>query len=308
MILHYARLSRFPKVFRIMTGLMVVEFDQVVDDLVPRHARAEKKRLSRPNRQRAVGAGHPFELSVVDQILLTVIWLRVYPTHEVLGYLFGVSDSTARRAIECVLPLLEQSGQDTMRMPDPGKKHHRQLDALLQDLPDLMVVIDSFEQRVQRPPERATADCYYSGKKKQHTLKSQVAIDEQTGQVVDIAESVPGPTADINLLQQSDLMSRLPDGVGGMGDLAYIGIDKLDAQHIGAAPRRKPRGQPRPAEDIAYNTAFARRRIGVEHTIGRLRRYEAITHTDRNHRRDHTTRVRAVAGLANRQIDHRLMS
>jgi hypothetical protein len=247
-------------------------------------------------------------LSVVDQILLTVIWLRVYPTHEVLGYLFGVSDSTARRAIECLLPLLEQSGQDTMRMPDPGKKHHRPLDALLQALPDLMVVIDSFEQRVQRPPERATADRYYSGKKKQHTLKSQVAIHEQTGQVVDIAESVPGPTADINLLQQSDVMSRLPDGVGGMGDLAYIGIDKLDEHHIGAAPRRKPRGQPRPADDIAYNTAFSRRRIGVEHTIGRLRRYEAITHTDRNHRRDHTTRVRAVAGLANRQIEHRLMS
>ena len=42
-----------------------------------------------------------------------------------------------------------------------------------------------------------------------------------------------------------------------------------------AAPRRKPRGQPHPPEDVAYNTAFARRRIVVEHSIGRLRRYQA---------------------------------
>jgi hypothetical protein len=307
MIIHYARLAQFPKVFRSMTGLNVTEFDAVVDDVATRYARAERKRLSRPTRQRALGAGHPFELSVIDQVLLTIVWLRLYPTHEVLGYLFGVSDSTARRAIVRMLPLLEQSGQDTMRMPDPGKRHHRQLDSLLADLPDLMVVIDSFEQRIQRPKVRSTADGYYSGKKRQHTLKSQIAIHEQTGQVIDVPDSVPGPTADIKLLEQSGLMARLPNGVGAMGDLAYVGIDKLDDQHVGAAPRRKPRGQPRPVEDVAYNTAFSRRRIGVEHTIGRMRRYQAITMTDRNHRQDHPARVRAIAGLANRQIEARLM-
>lgn len=307
MTIHYVRLSQFPQVFRSMTGLTVPEFDGVVDDLVGRYARAEKKRLSRPNRQRAIGAGPPIHLSVIDQILLSVVWLRLYPTHEVLGYLFEVSDSTARRAIERMLPLLEQSGRDTMRMPDPGKRQHRQIDALLKDLPELMVVVDSFEQRVQRPAVRSTADGYYSGKKRQHTLKGQVAIHEQTGQVVDVSDSVPGPTADIKLLEHSGLMARLPVGVGAMGDLAYVGIDKLDAQHVGAAPRRKPRGQPRPAEDVAYNTAFSRRRMGVEHTIGRIRRYQAITMTDRNHRQDHSARVRAIAGLANRQIEARLM-
>jgi hypothetical protein len=307
MTIHYARLSQFSKVFRAMTGLTVAEFEALVDDLAVRYARAEKKRLSRSNRQRAMGAGHPMHLAVIDQILLTIVWLRLYPTHEVLGYLFDISDSTARRAIERMLPLLEQSGQDTMRLPDPGKRQHRQLDALLADLPELMVIVDSFEQRVQRPEERATADGYYSGKKRQHTLKSQVAIHEQTGQVVDVSDSVPGPTADIKLLERSGLMARLPDGVGAMGDLAYVGIDTLDDQHRGAAPRRKPRGQPRPAEDIAYNTAFSRRRIGVEHSIGRMRRYQAITMTDRNHRQNHTARVRAIAGLANRQIEARLM-
>src|SRR3712207_6217096 len=301
MILHYERLQRFPTVFKSVTGLRVPQFDDLVADVLPRYHAAERQRLSRPTRKRAIGAGHPFELDPRNQILLTVIWLRVYPIHEVLAYLFGVSDTTVGRAIARVLPLLEASGRDTTRLPDPGKKRRRSLDQLLADTPELAVIIDTFEQRVQRPRKRAEADPFYSGKKKQHTLKSQVAVEEDSGRIVDIAESVGGPTADMTLLKGSGLLERLPEGVGAIGDLAYVGIDKLHPTGLAASPRRKPRGQERPAADSAYNRAFARRRITVEHTIGRLRRYQCLTQTDRNHRRDHSPRVRAVAGLVNRQ-------
>jgi hypothetical protein len=110
----------------------------------------------------------------------------------------------------------------------------------------------------------------------------------------------------LKLLEQSQLLDRLPPGVGGIGDLAYVGIDQLHPDGFGAAPRRKRRGQPRPAQDVAYNTAFSRRRIIVENTIGRMRRSQSITQTDRNHRQLHTPRVIAIAGLINRQIAHRL--
>ncbi len=306
MIMRYIHLTQHPNVFYSVTGLRVTEFEELLVDVLPQYASQEQQRLERPDRQRAIGAGHPFELNDRDHILLTVIWLRVYPTHEVLGYLFGISDSTVSRLIKRVLPVLETVGRDTMRMPDPGKKRRRTLDDLWQDTPELVVVIDSFEQRVQRPRDRAEADSYYSGKKKQHTLKSQVAVDETTGQVVDVAESVRGPTADLMVLEQSQLLDRLPSGVGGIGDLAYVGIDKLHPDGLGAAPRRKPRGKPRPTEDVAYNTAFSRRRIIVENTIGRMRRYQSIAQTDRNHRQCHTPRVAAIAGLVNRQLAHRM--
>lgn len=302
--MRYAALSVHPRVFKSMTGLQVADFEALVADVLPALGRAEQARLSWRPRHRAVGGGHPFELCGRDQILLTVVWLRLYPIHEVLGYLFGVSDSTVSRVIHRVLPLLEQAGRDTMRLPDPGKKHRRSLDALLAALPEVVVVIDSFEQRVQRPRDRQAADDLYSGKKKQHTLKSQVAVDEE-GRMVDVAESARGPTADISLLEQSGLLDRLPSGVGALGDLGYLGIDKLHPPGLGAAPRKKPRGQPRPAADIAYNTAFSRRRIVVEHAIGRLRRLQSLTQTDRQQRCGHTARVRAVAGLVNRRLDQR---
>lgn len=302
MIMCSDQLCRHPSVFKAMTGLSIAEFDELLVDVLPRLALAEQQRHSRPNRKRAPGAGHPFDLPQREQVLLTVIWLRRYPTRQVLGYLFGVSEWTASRAIDRILPLLEASGRDTMRMPDPGKKRRHALDTLLAETPELIVLVDTFEQRVQRHRDRAVADKHYSGKKKQHTLKSQVVVDEQTGAICEVSESVAGPTADITLLAESHVLSRLPEGVGAGGDLAYIGIDKLHPCGRGVTPRRKPRGRERPEEDVAFNRAFARRRIVVEHTIGRLRRYECLAQLDREHRTEHSVRVRAVAGLVNRQL------
>ncbi|MGQ9816208.1 MAG: helix-turn-helix domain-containing protein, partial [Candidatus Roseilinea sp.] len=47
------------------------------------------------------------KLSIQNQLLLTVIWLRLDPTYQTLGFLFGVSDTTAGRVIQRWLPVLE---------------------------------------------------------------------------------------------------------------------------------------------------------------------------------------------------------
>ena len=264
MILRREPIGQHPSVFRSMTGLTVEAF---------------------------------------DQFLLTVVWLRQYPTQECLGYLFGISDSTALRAVRRCLPLLEQSGQDGMRLPDPGRGQRRDLPALLKGTPELAVIIDTFEQRTQRPRRRQRA--YYSGKKKAHTLKSQVAVDED-GRIADVGASRPGRWADLKVFRRSGLLGKLARAkVGALGDLGYVGIGGLSRRLCGATPRRKPRGQERPAADRGYNRAFARRRIKVEHAIGRLRRFQALSAVNRHGRKGHAARVRAVAGLVNRMLDQK---
>jgi hypothetical protein len=300
MILQYAKLTTHPAVFRSLTGMTVAAFDALLTDALPRYREAEQFRHTRPDRQRAIGGGSQFTLALRDHILLTVVWLRVYPTYPVLGYLFGVSEFVAQRALGRVLPLLEAAGLDTMRLPDPGKGHRRTLDDLLREIPDLAVLVDTYEQPVQRHKQREDADRYYSGKKKRHTMKTQVAVDERDQRIVDVAPSEPGPMADITVLRRSGFLGRIPAGVGVMGDLAYVGMTEGYPEVQGAWPRRKPRGEPRPPEDVAYNTAFARRRVPVEHVIGRLRCFQAVTQPDRHHRRGITSRHRAVAGLVNR--------
>lgn len=304
MIARLDNLRKQPVVFGHLTGLTVAAFDELAAQVAPAVEAAHRRKLDRPDRQRAVGGGDTFDLPTADQILLTVVWLRQYPTNEVLGFLFGVSDSTASRARTRCLPALAQAGRDTMRMPDPGVARRKRLPALLRDTPGLAVLVDSFEQRTQRPKRRQRA--FYSGKKKAHTLKSQVAVDEESGRVVDVSDTAPGRWADIKLLKASRVLKRLPEGIGALGDLGYVGIDALHTS--GACPRRKPRGKPRPPEDVRYNRAFSRRRVVVEHAIGRLRRFRAVAEVNRHRRKGHAMRVRAIAGLVNRMLDHRTVS
>ncbi len=169
--MQYERLCQHPTIFKAMTGLTLPEFEDLLADVLPRLISADRDRRSRPQRRRAPGAGRPYTLSERDQVLLTVIWLRRYPTHEVLGYLFGMPDWTARRAILRVLPVLEASGLDRMRMPDPGRKRRRSLDDLLAEPPELIVLVDTFEQRVQRHRDRATADRLQWQEKAAHPQK-----------------------------------------------------------------------------------------------------------------------------------------
>lgn len=243
MIARLDALRAHPSVFRHLTGLTVPAFDARAADMAPAVEAAHRRTLDRADRQRAIGAGGAFGLTTTDHVRLTVAWLRRYPTQEVLGLLFGVSDATARRAVRRCLPALERAGPDTMRLPDPGPGRREKL-----------------------PTLRA------------------------------------GPWADIKLLKKSRLLKRLPEGVGGIGDWAYVGIADLHPDGLGAAPRRKPRGRDRPPEDRKCNRAFRRRRIVVEHAVGRLRRFRSVAHVNRHRRAGHAGRVRAVAGLVNRML------
>ena len=304
MTLQYHHLRGYASVFLSMTGLRVGEFDTLATEVLPQFEAAENQRLARATRQRAVGGGEKPHLDSRNQLLLTVIWLRQYPTHDVLGFFFGVSQPTVGRYIERVLPLLEQSGRDSMKGHDPGRKRRRSLAALLEDVPDLARVVDSFEQRVQRPKAVADRDGWYSGKKRMHTVKSQIVVESESGWIRDIADSVKGRVSDIKLIEQSGVLDDLPDRTGMMGDAAYQGILKLHP--LGCSPYKKPIRGELTEEMIAYNHAFSQRRIIVETVINRLRRYQSLTQMDRQHRINHTARVCAVAGLVNRQLRHRM--
>src|SRR5262249_15022561 len=153
---------------------------------------------------------------------------------------------------------------------------------------------------------------YYSGKKKAHTLKSQVAVDEG-GRVVNVGESRPGRWADLKVFRRSGLAGKLIGAkVGALGDLGDVGLGGLGPRLAGAPPRgrrgarrrRRRGGGGRRRGGGRYTGASARRGIRVGHAIGRWRKSRARSQGARHRRKHHTARVRAVAGLVNRMLDH----
>jgi hypothetical protein len=76
MTMNYLYLTGYPQNFLRMTGLHIDEVDALVHDVQALYYAAEIERLSRPDRQRAIGGGDHPDLSMRDQVLLTVIGLR----------------------------------------------------------------------------------------------------------------------------------------------------------------------------------------------------------------------------------------
>ena len=70
-------LRKHPKTFVRLTGLSVEKFDALVAQLLPIFAQAEKKRLSRPNRQRAIGGGRRYALELGETLGMVVMYYRL---------------------------------------------------------------------------------------------------------------------------------------------------------------------------------------------------------------------------------------
>ena len=78
MVLSYKHLSQSPQVFRHLTGTSLCEFADLYQKLVPVYRRRECERLNRRRRQRVIGGGRKYELSLQDRLLMTLMWLRLY--------------------------------------------------------------------------------------------------------------------------------------------------------------------------------------------------------------------------------------
>jgi hypothetical protein len=185
---------------RALFGLTVAALSELLAKVLPellRRRQAERSR--RPERQRAVGGGRRRRLKPYQEVLLTLISLRHTVAHAVVGVLFGVSADTSENTfheVVCVLrevcPAQRWDAEKQWKKSEPSWT------------PDTVerALLDSFASPVRRPSLPARQRRGYSGKKKRHTLKTQV-VTEAKGEILDIAPGHRGPTADKRLYEQS---------------------------------------------------------------------------------------------------------
>lgn len=299
-MLTYEKLRRKEAAFRSLTGLTIEEFDGFYAEIELAYQLAEEKRLSRPNRQRAIGAGNKFKLHLRTRLLMAMVWLRIYPTYEVLGVFFDLHKSNVCRNLKVMLELLREQTAMDVRWPDE-KRPKKHLEEILADFPDLEVIVDATEQPIRRPKGKEAQRPYYSGKKKRHTIKTQLAVT-LTGQIGDVSESVPGSKHDLTLLRESRLLERLPKEAGAMGDKAYQGVQEDDPERPLYLPRRKPRGKPLTDEQKEANRRLSRIRIIIEHTLAQVKRFQLLSQVYRHALDLYNLIFRIIAGLVNRQI------
>lgn len=305
-MISYQELSKQTRVFKSITGVTVAEFNDLYGKVQPIWVATEIKRLSRRERKRAVGGGRDYALKLKERLLMTLVWLKLYLTVDALGFFFGVSGSTASRNTRSILPALRQLGDETLGWPDPPKRGQgRNIEQALQAYPDLLAIVDATEQRVRRSSDAHIQREHYSGKKKCHTRKTQIIVNEQ-GQIRDVSPSTPGRVHDLEHFRQSGTGHRIPEQVGVAGDAGYQGLhNELPDHSVGTAHKAR-RNHPLTEDEKAINREFSSMRIVVENTICELKHFRALSECFRHVVDRYDETFRAVVAIVNPRIARRV--
>ena len=284
------RLLRSPSTFRRLTGLTPVAFGRLLAEVTTADSAARTRRGNRAGQQRKAGAGRKAALTLADQLLMLLIYYRTYVPHTFLGFLFGLDDSNVSRSNRRLEPLLA----GIFRMPE------RKVELSQEEIRELF--FDSTERPTARPVRGQKR--FYSGKKKRHTLKTQVVVvrvrkkpgrghQRRRVRIVAVSPTFPGSTHDKKVYDKTGVV--IPPGVKGYGDTAYIGTALK-------TPRRKPRKGELTPRQRAGNRRVGRKRVVVEHGIGKMKVWRVAAERWRNPRRRHTLMMKNVAGLHNRMF------
>ncbi len=135
-------------------------------------------------------------------------------------------------------------------------------------LTEYELTVDSYEQVRERPGDNDEQEKYYSGKKSNHTFKTQMIILPDGRDIVDIVAGEPGPKSDITLFRE--YRSRFDTKQRFKGDKAYQGEDLIET------PLKKPKNRELTAEQKEQNKEFSAKRIFVEHRIRSVKIFRVV--------------------------------
>lgn len=306
-MLNYKTLSSKPSIFRSLTGLEVSEFNSVHSNVEAKYDEYEAKRLSRKNRKRKVGAGHPYKLPLQERLLMFLLYYRLYITSTLTGVLFDLDQSNVLKDIRKLEPLVKEV------LPTPKKLHDkaRQLQTLEEIeamFPEFKAFLDATEQEIPRPKNKHKRKTHYSGKKKRHTVKTQLTVNEKD-LIVHKTGHVKGSLHDYTLYKRSH--PHLPDNVRLDLDLGYLGI-RADYPKLNCMlpfkkknPGRGKRGVK--AEELSpeqklFNKQFAKERVVSEHANSRVKKFQIWGGEFRNRLKHYDVMTDIVCGLLNFRI------
>ena len=135
---------------------------------------------------------------------------------------------------------------------------------------------------------------FYSGKKKKHTLKTQVIFNPKLKQIVSI-QIEDGRKHDLTIARKYLKEMFIYPCI--MADLAYKGFHQIKSKLL--IPIKKPKNLSLPQIAKQINQEISRRRITIEHINGKLKHFRILTERYRNRRKRFGLRMNLIAGMVN---------
>ena len=254
--------------FRSLTPYTFLELVERLRPLWRERIEAPKNRSGRP-----WGVG-----GVEDHLLVLLILYRCAITQDFM--VLSVPNQQVNR--QPVLAADRSCGRAVLGVKRVVRVSREEAEAL---------IIDSTEQPIQRPGRKQR--CWYSGKKKRHTIKTEIVITEN-GRIVSISKPAPGRVHDLEIRRRGP---PLPSSSHIYADSGYQG---LRDDHSGIdIPYKKTKTKPLTKDERTYNHALSRFRVRVEHSIGRLKSFRILSERYRYPRGRYAVKISTVAGIIN---------
>jgi hypothetical protein len=273
MAMNYLKLAKRPLIFLRMAGVKISEFEETCQRVKPLW---EEKVLAKKKCEGRYSKLNTLE----DKILALLMYYRTYVTHEFIGYLFNVDKANVCRPFKKLEPLM-------------AKKITIKKDRSLTPEKIIKLLADVTEQPIQRPKKKSKRQQTYSGKKKRHTQKVELVMQED-GKIINLSHSHPGRKHDFRIRKEE---SPLPRDNEKYVDLGYQGLQKRTS-HV-KLPFKRPKEHPLTEEQKAYNRQQASFRIKIEHKIRELKVFKILSETYRNFGKKHHLRFNIIAGIIN---------
>jgi hypothetical protein len=107
---------------------------------------------------------------------------------------------------------------------------------------------------------------YYSGKKKKHTIKNQIMVNNR-GYILHKMAHKKGARHDYDIYKENHPV--IPKQVVTVFDLGYLGIEKDFPNQLSSLPKRKKRNQEGglSMKEKEYNKSHSKKRIVIEHAF-----------------------------------------
>lgn len=283
----FFELQTRPKLFRRTIGIDYYKFKDLSEKAGEDFLETDYQRKMNKERKRDFGGGKSFDFTVEEMIIITLLYYRAYMTMEFIGFLIGKRKGQICKIIHRIEPSLRKVLK--IEPIDRQLRKGREISSLEQ----LKVIIDATEQEINRPSKKQRK--YYSGKKKKHTMKTQITIGLNK-EILDVSKSVPGRRHDFDLFKKSNI-PKVPDEIQKITDLGYIGIHAFCPNSL--IPHKATKKKPLTQEQKNENRLISKVRIAVENVIGELKHFRILSHKFRNRRKYYPMAFNIIAGLVN---------
>jgi hypothetical protein len=293
---------RSDSLMKSLTGLSSKEFCLLSRDFGREIEKNKQDRyedgIEKGTRKRKSGGGNKGKLRSIDEKLFFVlIYFKLYPTFEVIGFFFGMKRKNSYANISKLVPILEKTLGRKLCLP---KRKIRTPEEFLNAFPEIKtVIIDGTERPVQRKKDYGEQKEDYSGKKKRHTQKNILMIDEDK-RIIYLGPTRGGRNHDYKMLKEEIPPETMPNGILAWADLGFFGMGKDYPELNVIMPKKKPKGSELMIGDKSENRRISSFRVRVEHAICEVKRFNITTQIFRNRKTGFCDKVMTIcSGLWN---------